>query len=137
MHRAERAAPSPKATMSPGHGLFTTYDRSTNFLRVVGRGFWTMDHAVEHLRGFEILLHEGRRMARPSRTLVDLREAAVLAPDVADYVHNTIRVMYRPPERAAILVASTLAKLQMRRGLNPETHQLFTSLDEAMRWLEG
>ncbi|KTT69403.1 hypothetical protein [Sphingomonas endophytica] len=137
MYLTDRAPARPRITLPPGNGMTTTYDRAGNFLRVTCRGFWPMDYAVAHLSDFEVVLHQARRMSRPSRTLVDLREAGVLDPAVADYTHATITAMYRPPERAAILVASTLARLQMRRGLNPATHAVFTTLDEAMRWLDG
>ncbi|GGB39383.1 hypothetical protein GCM10011380_31100 [Sphingomonas metalli] len=129
---------SPRPTtviLPPGNDITTTYTRATNFLRVVGRGFWTMDYVAEHMVEFERILDEARTRGR-TRTLVDIRLAAVQSPDVAGYVHGVIRDMYRPPDKAAILVASNLALLQMKRGLNPVTHAAFLSFDEAMRWLE-
>jgi hypothetical protein len=89
----------------------------------------------EHLRAFEAVLHESRRAPAPSRTLVDLREAPVQSPQVAALLHDAISRMYRPPERAAIVVASSLVKIQMQRGFHPDTHAIFQSLKAAELWL--
>jgi hypothetical protein len=110
-------------------------DASTNLIRVVGRGFWSLPYITDHLREFEAVLMRARFDPRPSRTLVDLRESPVQAPDVAAYLHSAVSRMYRPPERAAIVVASSLVKMQMKRGFNPETHAVFLSLKAAEMWL--
>jgi hypothetical protein len=115
--------------------LTISLDPATNLIRVVGRGFWSLAYVSNHLREFEKVLFQARRSDRPSRTLVDLREAPVQAPDVAACLHSAVSRMYRPPERAAIVVASSLVKIQMKRGFNPETHAVFLSLKAAELWL--
>ena len=121
----------------PKHGgdLTIEVDRNQNLLKVVGRGFWPLPYLVDHLRQFEGALAEARRSLKPSRTLVDLRDAPVQSPDVAAYPHDAISRMYRPPERAAIVVGSSLVKMQMKRGFDPQIHAVFLTLREADDWL--
>jgi hypothetical protein len=128
--------PPPHPADSTRQGELTiSLDRAANQISVVGRGFWSLGYVREHLRAFEAVLLEARCNERPSRTLVDLRDAPVQSPEVATHLHNAICRMYRPPERAAIVVASSLVKIQMQRGFNPETHAVFLSLKAAEQWL--
>ncbi|RVT93371.1 hypothetical protein [Sphingomonas crocodyli] len=129
-------SPDPSALSSRGV-LTIAVDRVQNLIKVVGRGFWSVEHVAAHIREFEAVLIEARRSGQPSRTLVDLRDAPVQAPEVAGMLHTAMCRMYRPPERAAIIVASSLVKMQMKRGFNPATHGVFTSETAAELWLNA
>lgn len=115
--------------------LTITIDHLENIITVVGRGFWTIEHVNDHICEFEAVLIAARRARRPSRTLVDLRETPVQLPDVAARLHQAMCRMYRPPEKAAILVSSSLLKAQMKRGFAPATHMVFLSEAAARLWL--
>lgn len=120
------------------HGnLAIVVDPIENFIKVVGCGLWSSSYVATHICEFEAVLVRARQHSKPSRTLVDLREAAVQLAEVAAMLHSAMRRMYRPPERAAIVVASNLAKLQMRRGFDPRTHSVFTSYGAAQAWLSA
>jgi hypothetical protein len=112
-------------------------DRDKNLIRVVGRGLWSLGYARAHVREFEAVLRESRCAYLPSRTLVDLRESPIQSPQVAAYLQETISRMYQPPERAAIVVSSSLIKLtiQVQHKLNSDTHAVFASLKAAESWL--
>lgn len=106
-------------------------------INVVGRGFWSLNYIRDHIREFEAVLLKFRDAPEPARTLVDLREAPVQSPEVAAELHRAMCRIYRPPERAAIVVASSLVKMQMARGFDPRTHSVFLSLEEAEAWLDS
>ena len=115
--------------------LTTVHDPARNLITVVGEGFWSLDYIRKHIRDFETVLLRARDLDRPSRTLVDLRDAAIQSPEVAQLLHDAMCRMYRAPERAALIVASNLMKMQMKRGFNPETHAVFISASAAQLWL--
>ncbi|MCE7798176.1 hypothetical protein LWE61_16670 [Sphingobium sufflavum] len=117
--------------------LSVSVDKHKNRLTVVGRGLWSLKYVTDHFREFEAALFKARSAQRASTTLVDLREAAVQSPEVAAYVHGKIVEIYCPPERAVLVVNSQLVKMQMGRGLDPATHAVFLTLEEAEGWLNS
>ena len=117
--------------------LAIVVDAAAYQLKVTGKGFWSPDYVQAHIREFEAVLLQARQWPQPSRTLVDLRNSPVQSPEVAELLHSAMCRMYRPPERAAIIVSSSLVRMQMKRGFNPETHEVFTSEAEAKRWLDA
>ena len=137
MHIASANTSQDPSPASLQGSLTIAVDRARNIIKVDGRGFWSVDYVSAHIREFEAVLIDARRSGQPSRTLVDLRDAPVQAPEVAAMLHAAMCRMYRPPERAAIIVASSLVKMQMKRGFNPETHAVFTSETAADLWLNA
>jgi hypothetical protein len=43
--------------------------------------------------------------------------------------------LYRAGDRAAVVVGTSLNKLQMRRILDAEHHQFFSAIEDAEAWL--
>lgn len=117
--------------------LSISVDTGRNLIRVVGEGFWTAEYVANHIREFEAVLLRARSSPVPSRTIVDLRNAPVQSPEVAAKLHEAMVRMYRAPERAAIVVGSSLVKMQMKRGFDPKTHAVFLSFSAAETWLSA
>jgi hypothetical protein len=129
------ASQSPIGPASPRGEFAISLDRASNIITVTGRGFWTVEIVEAHTREFEQVLLQAHRDGRSTRTLVDLREAFVQAPDVAALLHDQLTRMSHRIERAAFVVPSNLVKMQMKRGFNLDTDGVFTSIDEAVCWL--
>jgi hypothetical protein len=104
-------------------------------IRIEGRGFLT---ATQLARMFVELgtFVDGRRARRePVRVLVDNRQILIHSSDAADRIQQDTGHVYRENDRVAVVVESTLARMQFRRVLDPTTHRLFVSEEAAFAWL--
>ncbi len=69
------------------------------------------------------------------RLLIDLSEAHILSQEFMDPLAKAGMQYARADDRAALAVASTLLKLQMRRMLADAPVPIFLSTKEAIDWL--
>lgn len=118
------------------HGGFSIgVDDKNDVLLVVGSGFWSVETIERHFDDLSELLNRHRIAGKSVRVLVDIREAAVQAPDVMSCVKKRTDNIYESQDRVAVVVPSALAKMQMRRSLASQIHEVFTELDSARQWL--
>jgi hypothetical protein len=124
---------------SPGvEGEMTVrFDIATGRVRCYGAGFWS----VRQTRAF---FHDWTRIVRRIHAaggsvsaLVDMSEGAVQRAEVADFIATTTAGLYQQGDGIAMLVPNSLAKMQMRRVLDPRFHGFFLSRNAAETWLEG
>lgn len=106
-------------------------------IRVRGRGFWTPAQAAAHFQALAALIAARRALAAPVRVLVDLREAQVQSAAIAEGIRASTQRLYRAGDRAAIVVASGLLRVQVRRIVEPTVHELFVAEADALAWLRG
>lgn len=117
------------------NSLTSVYDPAKQVINVVGIGLWSEDVIKCHFASLVDILSNVRATKIPVRVLSDLREAAVQAPEIAQRIAAFTAQAYRPGDRIAILVASSLVKMQMRRSVNNQDTMAFLSPSAAQTWL--
>jgi hypothetical protein len=93
---------------------FTIEDRGDH-LYVHGRLLASVQDALQHFRDLSAELGNMRRSGRPVRVFVDLRDCLTQSAEVAEIIKQRTKTIYRPGDRVAILAASSILKLQLKR----------------------
>lgn len=133
-------------TSSPGEGSFAVplADEGhisispvddQGIVRLVGYGTWSIEYMNRHFRELDPIVAAARMRVRSVMVLADLREAPVQSPDVAEIINIGTRRLYRDGDRIAIVVQSSLVKLQMKRVVDCAQVQIFISVAAAYTWL--
>jgi hypothetical protein len=94
-----------------------------------------MDLLRQHLEEVERIFTREHTAGRRFRVLSDLRGASVQLPDVAGHIEGFSKQAFEPSDKIAVVVASNLLKLQMRRVVHRARFEAFLSVDAAERWL--
>jgi hypothetical protein len=72
------------------------------------------------------------------RLLVDSRMLSIVPPEIAQHFDKPEQMLRKPEDRYALVVGSTLAKLQARRVMGDDDRvRTFLSMDAAEEWLLG
>jgi hypothetical protein len=104
-------------------------------IKIQGHGLWSLDYLNQHFRELDAIIAQARRWNPDVLALVDLREAPVQSPEVAESINANTRRVYRDQDRIAIVVQSSLVKLQMKRVVDCAHVQIFISVSAAYTWL--
>lgn len=130
------ADPEGKFGVSPVPNQLLSYaEADVGIVYIIGRGFWEDDLIDRHFIELRRTAALARRNASFVRVLVDLRDAAVQSPAVAAKIKNETRLIWTEADRIAVVLQSTLAKLQIKRVVDGGNHASFTRIDDARRWL--
>ncbi len=81
------------------------------------------------------VLRTARQRFGKARVLADLRQSPVRTQTTAERLRQCNESLYRPGERVALLVETSLLKMQLRRNLIPEYQNIFMSENAAVTWL--
>ena len=114
-----------------------SFDRETGIITIVGEGVYTFIQAQEHFAALAALVSSVRSKRGRVKVLIDTARSAVQPANVAEKIEKSIRSLYTPQDRVALIVASTLHKVQMRRIADPKIIHLFISRDAALTWLRA
>lgn len=117
-----------------GYQAFTV-DWTTGIIRGRAEGFWSMDMTTSHLQRWIESVQKIQRSGMRVRVLADLRKTQAQSHDVADFLRNRLEGIYHAEDRIAMIVASPLVKMQMRRMLDSVIREFFLSVGEAEQWL--
>ena len=117
--------------------LSLALEQDGRLIVVRGEGLWTMAQMEEHLRDYREMLYRQRLIFSRVRVLVDLKDMSVQRPEVADLLSQVTRSFHQDGDRIAMIVPSSLAKMQMRRVLETRFHEYFMSTNAARNWLAG
>jgi hypothetical protein len=109
-------------------------DARLGLVKVRGSGFWSVSQVKAHFASYMDSLSELHRRGLKLSIIVDLRESAAQSREVSDVLHSIGLDIYRPDDRIAMVVASSLVKMQMRRVLVADNHEFFLSVEAAERW---
>lgn len=112
-------------------------DDEEGLIRVAGRGMWTPEQAAIHFIELHRAILGLRAIRKPVLVLVDLREAAVQTAEVAEAVRDGTSRIYRDADHVAVVYASTLVILQIKRAARVPNLASFQDMDEAMTWLRA
>lgn len=113
------------------------FDIPTGCVRCYGAGFWSVLQTRAFFADWTRIVQRIHGAAVPVSALVDMSQSAVQRGDVADFIATTTVGLYRPGDAIAMLVPNSLAKMQMRRVLDPRFHGFFLSRNAAETWLDS
>jgi hypothetical protein len=132
----EPARSAPRDQPEPNEAkLSFSFCASGSTIRVIGSGFWTAAYVDDHFDQLEICLVDVRRRLGRAKVLVDLRKSPVQAPDVADRIRIRAQQLYGAGDRVAVVVETSLLKMQLRRATDGQKIQNFISIAAAEMWL--
>lgn len=121
--------PSPPAYTIEG-------DAGNGLIRIMVEGFFDLDTLSRHFAENAACVSLWRSQRRPIRVLVDAVNHHPHSPERMALVQRSIQRIYAPGDRVAVVVASNLAKMQLRQGLGQEEiMHFFVSNAAAMTWL--
>ncbi len=121
--------------------LFALHHRKNpDMLEAVVTGYWS----TETVSAFAIAVNQAIDHAALSRSgsrrlpmLIDARDHGVQGSEVATALESVARALAKRLGRLAVVVGTTLHKLQSQR-INPSAdHRTFQSREEAVAWLNA
>lgn len=120
--------------LQPGQ-LCLTLEQDSRIVIVSGHGLWTAAQLDAHLRSYADLLTQLRRQGSRVRVIVNLNDVGVQTPEVTQVLARGTSQCHLDGDRIAMLVPTSLAKMQMRRILGTRFHEYFVSETAARLWL--
>jgi hypothetical protein len=113
-----------------------SYDPGRVLLTVVQKGYWSMDVFRDFERDF-LLQHDRIRPAHKNyRVFADCREYPVQSTEIGEAFGKLfMKLMAENKGHYAIIAASTLNKIQVKRAIPQPNVQVFSDTEEAMEWL--
>ncbi|WP_375383348.1 hypothetical protein [uncultured Sphingomonas sp.] len=91
-------------------------DDSGSVIRIVGEGFFAEDEVRRHFGTLASIFARRRQSARQVKVVIDLRGAVTQSMSVTRIIAEATNRLYSDPsDRVAIIVSSTLLKLQFER----------------------
>ncbi len=113
-------------------------DTSRRFLHLAMRGYWDQPTFDAFALEFERAVLRMQALGGLEYTIVDGREFAVQARDIAEQFGALIaRHKHRLARKTANIVPAQLNRLQAERAGGDLAARSFTDLDEARAWLFG
>jgi hypothetical protein len=112
------------------------FEEETGILKVTVFGFFTDEVAAQFGHDFPRAVRSARARTSELRTLMDATVGTVMTPAVAARMKGLEEAFVtEPSDRAAVIVGSSLHKLQIRRIFDPRRTQVFVSENAARIWL--
>ncbi|HEY1124822.1 MAG TPA: hypothetical protein VGE65_04260 [Sphingobium sp.] len=113
-----------------------SYDPERVLLTVVQKGYWSMAVFRDFERDF-LVQHDKIRIAHKNyRVFADCREYPVQSIEIGEAFSKLfMKLMDENKGHYAIVVASTLNKIQAKRAIPQPNVQAFSDPEEAMEWL--
>lgn len=111
------------------------FEPRTGILHVHVNGSWTLPEVDRYAREAGPRFARARQDFGSLRLLVDLSATRILSQEVIDPLARAGMQYSRADDRVAIVVASMLMKLQMKRMIGDAPAPIFLAADEAAAWL--
>ncbi|ODP38494.1 hypothetical protein [Sphingomonas turrisvirgatae] len=109
-------------------------DERLNVLRVGRVAVQCVEEVDRYLARLGEIVRTLRLRHGKVRVLADLRHAPVRTQEVAERLRLGNQALYRPGDRVALVVESSLLKMQLRRTLT-DNQNIFLSPNAAETWL--
>lgn len=109
-----------------------TFDASAGILQVKVEGSWTLSEVERYGREAGVQFAQARKRAGHLRLLIDISGADILSQALMDPLAKAGMQYSRADDRVALIVASTLMKMQMKRMLGEAPVPIFLSREEAV-----
>lgn len=97
--------------------------------------FWCVEDTRRYWGDIAWLLPASRERRGGGRVLIDRRGAPIQSAEVVSELQRGFREIYRPQDRIAVVVASSLQKIQSRRLYDERQTKTFLSYDAANLWI--
>ena len=110
------------------------YDADAGFIRMMVKGFWTVEMVEALFAELLPLLSELKASGKRVLVLSDAREFPVQSAEVAERFGRLDPDARRYRERMAMVVGSVLNKMQARRYAVSDI-EFFATMEEAEQWL--
>jgi len=115
--------------------MFTiAYDSKVGIIRVSVEGFWSIQTVDAFFAELIRVFTRIKKSGRPVLALSDARQFPIQTAEVGEAFARRDLEAAKLRDRMAIVVGSTLGKLQGRRYTGPNL-DFFTSFEEAEQWL--
>jgi hypothetical protein len=127
---------SDESTLQPVHAI--REDRASGVIHVVIQGFFDLPTLERHFTAEKAVVDRWRVEGRPIRVLIDAVNLLPHSREGQERVQRATKAIYRPGDRVALQVSSSLVKMQMRRAYTQgDTLNFFLSNDAALMWLDA
>lgn len=114
-----------------------SFDPGSGILTVSVEGAWTLPEVERYAREAGLQFTAARRQAGRLRLLIDLLQTDVLSQAIIEPLAKAGMQYSQPDDSVALVVPSTLMKIQMKRMIGNAPNPIFLSLDEATNWLKS
>jgi hypothetical protein len=111
-----------------------TVDRHKGLIRSWASGLWSMRLMRSFFAAYEAEIAALRDAGLPLRVIGDVRDSVVQSTEVAQFILERVSALYRPGDRVALIVATSMLKAQLRAVLPAGIHEYFLSGDAAEKW---
>jgi hypothetical protein len=108
--------------------------REAGLVEVAMEGLWSRTDAERFCKELNEKLLQVRQVRAKVRLLVDRRGCPVQFPAVMDIL-SANRSQLGPNDRLALVLDSTLSRIQQRRVTSDDNTQIFDDVGAARRWL--
>ena len=115
--------------------LVSFHEASSGLIRVIGRGQWSSEKVQRHFVDLGQLIAERRRAEAPVLVLVDVRDSLVQQAETVERIARAMTSVYQESDRVAVVVSSSLLKMQLKRLGNIAKVEFFVSMNAARTWL--
>lgn len=129
------ASAMPRKADATTGAITLSVDPASGRIDVTGAGYWSPPYIDSHFKKVADLVRSHRAAGVPIRVLVDLRKADIQSRETVEHMSRSTSDIYTAGDKVALLVASSLAKIQMRRAADVIAPEFFISLPEAEAWL--
>lgn len=113
-----------------------TFDNAAGVLVVTFEGFTPDEELARYEQDLRAGIADARRRVGRLRLLIDAIRGQVLPAAAAERLKTIeARLVRSPDDRVAVVLNSTLLKLQLKRIVSGDQTRIFQSDDEARAWL--
>ena len=110
--------------------------KSSGVIHMMVRGFFEPVILNQHFDSNREVVERWRKKGQRIRVLIDATSLLPHTPECQQIVQSATRSIYQADDKVAVLVSSSLVKMQMRRALKQgETIEFFVSERAASLWL--
>jgi len=117
--------------------LSATYDETKGIVRTVADGLATIEQFQDFVTAVMPMMDKSRQHNGRGLHLVDARNNPIQSQEAFGHMAAMTEQIARPDDRYAVVISSTLAKMQLGRMPMEEARGFFFDLDEAENWLLG
>lgn len=134
--RAEPGGDGAGQVVASAPGLYEiTRDDRMRIVRINRISVQTLDEVDRYLAVLGEVIRDARSRHGRVRVLADLRNSPVRTLEAAERLRMGNLALYRRGDRVALLVESSLLKMQLRRNLVADYQNIFLSPNAAETWL--
>jgi hypothetical protein len=110
-------------------------DHEADMVRIVVEGFWQPDDFVDFFKAISAEEAHFTSKSKTFRAMCDARTFTVQGGDVVQLFSGFFERPGIPISRAALIISSTLLKLQVMRVIGDQRYRFFDDIHEAEAWI--